>query len=430
MSRFRFLHAADLHLDSPFDGLSRTDPALAARLRDASLETLDRLVETAEREQVAFVVLAGDIYDGLDRGVRAQVRLDAACARLATAGIAVFAIWGNHDPVDRSTRPAALPRGLTLFGAEAVETVAVRRDDRTIATVSGISYAHRGTSENLALRFSRPSGSPFAVALLHATLGGASEDHAPYAPCRIDDLERAGFDYWALGHIHRRELIARGQRYIAYAGNTQGRSFKPSEQGEKGALVVDVEGDRIVSPPRFVPLDSVRFLTLELPIDKVGDLVALTHLAIERSREALAAHPQVTLLARAHLHGRGELHSTLLRPGVIAEWFDALQSQQHRHDPRLVWLDHRSATVNPIDLAQLAHRDDFTAAVVRQAERWRQDTTLCAAQFEAIEREMPELVRKVVRRYGAPDEADLAQAVSRARDIALALLLGDAESTR
>src|SRR5947207_1400019 len=153
--KFRFVHAADLHLDTPFAAIGRVAPEIAGRLRDASLEAFDALVGMAIEREAAFVVFAGDIYDAADRGVRAQLRFLRGVERLADRGIPVFVAHGNHDPLDGWSAIRRAPANLTVFGGDAVESHSVVRDGELLAQVYGISYPHRDVSENLALRFRR-----------------------------------------------------------------------------------------------------------------------------------------------------------------------------------------------------------------------------------------------------------------------------------
>src|SRR5438270_6455808 len=153
--KFRFVHAADLHLDTPFASIGRVAPEIADRLRDASLEAFDALVRMAIEREAAFAVFAGDIYDSADRGVRAQLRFLRGVERLGERGIPVFVAHGNHDPLDGWSAVRRAPDNLVVFGGDAVETHTVARSGATLAQVYGISYARRDVTENLALRFER-----------------------------------------------------------------------------------------------------------------------------------------------------------------------------------------------------------------------------------------------------------------------------------
>lgn len=267
----RFLHAADLHLDSPFRGLSQVSEAVAARMRDATLRTLDRLADEARRAAVDCVLLAGDTYDGADRGVRAQVRLRDALAALAADGIESLMVLGNHDPADGWALDLAMP-GVHVFppGRPGGRDVVV--EGRTIGHVDGISYPTREVRENYAARLRRHDDAPVSVALLHANVGGGATGHADYAPARLEDLEASGHDYWALGHVHNRRVLRAEGPVVVYPGNPQGRSMR--ETGVRGAYVVTMDGGR-PHEVRFVPLCDVVFDRVDVdlaPIRGAGDL--------------------------------------------------------------------------------------------------------------------------------------------------------------
>ena len=298
--RFRFLHAADLHLDTPFTGMRRVDASLVATLRDATTRAFDNLVNTALEHSVAFVVIAGDIYDGPERGVRAQLAFRNGLDRLAQAGIRSFVVHGNHDPLeDGWSAIRQWPDGVTVFGSESVATAPVERDGQTLALIHGISYARRETRDNLALGFRRDRAECFQVGVLHCN-AGAKADYAPYSPCAVDDLVSAGLDYWALGHVHLRQFLHEGGPWIAYPGNPQGLSPKPSELGAKGALLVDVDDGRVARVD-FLPLDVVRFDAFDMDIAELADVAGLVDTLIEAARTRAAAHDGRTVVLRVSL---------------------------------------------------------------------------------------------------------------------------------
>src|SRR6266404_1292511 len=281
---FRFVHAADLHLDTPFASIGRVAPEIADRLRDASLEAYDALVGMAIEREAAFVVIAGDTYDSADRGVRAQLRFLRGVERLGERGIPVFAAHGNHDPLDGWSAVRRAPDNLVVFGAEAVEAHPVARGGETLAQVYGISYGTRDVTENLALRFHRGDAPGLHIGVLHCNVG-SQPDYAAYSPCSVADLTAAGMDYWALGHIHQYLRLAEGGPWIVYPGSLQ--AGKSNEVGPKGAVVVDAAGGAVESV-EFVELDRVRFERIEVDISGERDLHSL----------------QKTILAQAVTDGR------------------------------------------------------------------------------------------------------------------------------
>jgi DNA repair exonuclease SbcCD nuclease subunit len=367
---FCFVHAADLHLDTPFRDVHDLPHHVAEALREASLQAFDSIVELALERRAAFVVIAGDIYDGLERGLRAQVRFHKGLALLAGEGIPSFVVHGNHDPVSTGwSAISSWPRGVTIFGTESVGLVPVEKDGAVIATVQGISYATRMTTENLSLRFRRPDGPGVHVGLLHCNLEG-SVDHDAYSPCSLDDLRSARLDYWALGHIHLRRVIegsGPGNPWIVYPGNSQARSPKPSEQSAKGAIVVHVR-QGVVDDAEFVPCDRVRFEEIESTIEGVPDLPSLVENLGEQGAARLAAAEGRSVILRARLTGRGVLHALLARPGATDDLVRALREETGDRQPFCRWDEIEDLTKGIVDLDAIRRRGDFAADLVELAE--------------------------------------------------------------
>ena len=361
--RFRFLHAADLHLDTPFTGMRRVDASLVATLRDATTLAFDNLVNAALEHSVAFVVIAGDIYDGPERGVRAQLAFRNGLDRLAQAGIPSFVVHGNHDPVeDGWSAVRKWPDGVTVFGSESVATVPVERDGQRLALIHGISYARRETKDNLALGFRRDQAECFQVGVLHCN-AGAHADYAPYSPCSVDDLVRAGLDYWALGHVHLRQFLHEGGPWVAYPGNLQGLSPKPSELGAKGALLVDVDDGQVASVD-FLPVDVVRFDAFDLDIAELVDVAGLIDALVGAARERAATHGGRIAVLRVSLTGRGAVHLDLRRSHVRDQVLVPVQTALASATPA-VWLDAIDDRTRPeLDVAALRGRGDFAADLI------------------------------------------------------------------
>lgn len=364
--RFCFVHAADLHLDTPFKGIGELDANVAAALRDASLDAFDNLVELAIQRNAAFVVLAGDIYDGPERGVRAQLRFLRGLEQMGDHGIRSFVVHGNHDPVESGWSAIRdWPEQVTVFGCEEVEEVTVEWEGSDVATVHGISFAQREETENLARRFQRGDGPGIHVGVLHANVGG-NEDHDPYAPCTLDDLKETGLDYWALGHIHQRQVLHEGDPWVVYPGNLQGRSPKPSEQGPKGAYVIEVDGVTILEP-EFVALDEVRFEQLEVDVGDV-DIPALERALFEKGTERLAASDGRSLLLRCVLTGSGSIHRDLARQAALDQVLEDMRQETADDVPFLWWESLIDQTVPSLDMEAIRARGDFSAALLVLAD--------------------------------------------------------------
>jgi DNA repair protein SbcD/Mre11 len=367
---FCFVHAADLHLDTPFEGIAKPAPRVAEALQQASLQAWDALVQLTLDEKAAFLLLAGDIYDGEERGVRAQLRFLRGLRMLADARIPVCIVHGNHDPLHGRRGWSAVrdwPEGVTVFEAGEVGSVPVAFDETLLATVHGISYAQRDTAENLARRFTRSGDAKIQIGLLHANVGG-QKGHAAYAPCTLTDLEQTGLDYWALGHVHKSTTLRERSPWVVYPGDTQGRSPKASETGEKGALVVRCD-DGKVRRTEFRPVDTVRFVACKVPVDDAADLATVHDLVVRALDETREQHQGRGLLARVMLTGRTPLSTALKRQGVVDELAQTLREGIDGAEP-FVWLealhDHTRAA---IDRAAVLEAGDFRAELVAAFER-------------------------------------------------------------
>jgi exonuclease SbcD len=361
-NRWCFVHAADLHLDTPFEGIGAVDPALATRLRDASLDAFDALIELTLARDAAFLVLAGDIYDGAERGMRAQLRFERGVRRLADAGIRTFVAHGNHDPVVTGWQLAASwPDEVHVFGPDTVRSITVTRHGVMLAVVQGVSYAERAETRNLARGFARTDLDVPHIGVLHANVG-SNGAHAPYAPCTADDLRAAGLDYWALGHVHQREVVLDGtgdDPWALYPGNLQGRSHKPSERAAKGASVVEVIDGR-VGEPEHVVLDRARFVEVVVTITEetvVGEVER--ELADGARRAGQDAEDRVVVI-RGLINGSGPVSADLARAGAVDELLAALRDRMTGRSDT-VWTGLRDRTRMLVDTGGVEALLDGTA---------------------------------------------------------------------
>jgi DNA repair exonuclease SbcCD nuclease subunit len=257
----RFLHLADVHLDTPFAGRS---PALRRRLREASREALAAALDCALTERVDAVLVAGDLFDGERLSFGTELFLLEQLARLGNAGVPLIYACGNHDPGREGRRAIEFPKNVTVVADARPRRIRVSRADGTAAgfvTAAGHASAHETADLSRAFPPPPPGGLP-EVALLHTQVGGvpAGEDHHPYAPSQLPRLVESGYHYWALGHIHLRQRLSEVPA-VHYPGNVQGRT--PAERGAKGGLLVDLSAPDAPAV-RFRSFAPVRFETLEV----------------------------------------------------------------------------------------------------------------------------------------------------------------------
>jgi DNA repair protein SbcD/Mre11 len=399
--KFRFVHAADLHLDTPFAAIGRAAPEIAGRLRDASLEAFDALVQMAIERESAFVVFAGDLYDSADRGVRAQLRFLRGVERLGKRGLQVFVAHGNHDPLDGWSAVRRSPDNLVVFGAEAVETHTVGPEGEPLAHLYGISYGRRDVTENLALRFRRQDASGLHIGVLHCN-AGSQPDYAAYSPCSIADLSAAGMDYWALGHIHQYQRLAEGRPWIVYPGCLQ--AGKSNEVGPRGAVVVEAADDAVKSV-EFVALDRVRFARLELDIAGETDLRSL-----QKAILAAAISDGADLVLTVTLSGRGPLHRDLRRQGAVDDLLRDVRDELGIARP-FVWVDRIiDHTRAELDREAIGRRGDFSAELTRLVDGLR-------ANPEMLRDLLAEILRPSDRFEQDDAEALLCEAEEQALDL-------------
>lgn len=417
MAKFRFIHAADLHLDTPFQGLSAADPAVAGVLRDASLEAFGELVKLAIEREAAFVLLSGDIYDGADRGVRAQLEFLRGLERLSSRGIETFIVHGNHDPLSGWSAIRNWPAGVTVFGSREVECREVVRDGATLARVYGISYARQDVSENLARRFSRKPAGGLHVGLLHCNVGNNSQ-HERYAPCELADLLNAGMDYWALGHVHQRGIL-NDRPFVVYPGNLQGRSPKPSECGPKGAMLVEADTDG-VRDVTFVPLDKARFVQAELDVSAAEDLPGLRRLLEDHAQTIRDENEGRHLVLRLSLTGRPAARADLRREGALDELLNDLRRQYASDRPMLHWESLADRTRMELDMDAIRDRGDFACEVLAFADELSADAN---ALDEFLKKHLRDLSRAVPAAWLKNDDLlDSRAVLQRAKELAMELL--------
>ncbi len=405
----RFIHAADLHLDSPFTSIGSLREGLDDRLRDASLEAWDALVDCCLVEEAEFLVLAGDLFDRADGTPRGRARVRRGVDRLHAAGIRVFAVHGNHDPLTGRSPLAGLD-GVTVFPRDR-HTSETFEGIGGLVTVHGASFGKREVTENLALLYERGDEPGLHVGVLHCSLG-EREGHGTYAPCSVDDLLRARLDYWALGHIH-----AYSEEHAAppiiYAGTLQGRSPKPGERGPHGAVVVEFDGDQVLGHRR-VELDRVRFEAIEVAIDELEDEADLERVLRRRADEVVRSADGRLVLLRVILTGRGVLHGLLIGDDYLQELRTALDDQE---SDELVWERIVSTAGPAIDLDELRASNAFVAEVLAGFDALAADPTALQALLEDRTRSLTDPALT-----GLAEEDPQARLIA-ARDLALGLIL-------
>lgn len=299
----KLVHAADLHLDSALHGLSRYESAPAEEIRGATRRAFGALTELCLEERAGLLVIAGDLFDGDWRDVSTGLFFAAQIFKLREAGVEVAWIRGNHDAVSQIRRSVRLPDDVVQLSEKRAETHVF---DQLGVAVHGQSFAKRDVTEDLAAGYPARVAGALNVGLLHTALDGRT-GHDRYAPCKVETLVNRGYEYWALGHVHQREVV-HADPYVVFPGNLQGRHAR--ELGEKGATLVSFEGDRITAVEHRA-LDSVRWAELHVDVSRAhtfDDVLASAQRELSRASEAA----QGRLLAfRVRLSGATALDAQL-----------------------------------------------------------------------------------------------------------------------
>ena len=424
MSRtaFSFVHCADLHLDSPFEGVNAIDPNVAQVMREATFGAFENVVSMAIDEKVDFLIVAGDVYDGADRSLRAQLRFRDALTRATEADIECIVVHGNHDPLDGWEADLAMPDGVHRFGGSEVEMVPIERDRREIARVYGVSYPVREVRQNLVSQFKREEGVPFAIGVLHCNVGGNS-DHDNYAPCSLEDLRASGMDYWALGHIHTKSVLCENNPCVIYPGNTQGRSVR--ETGPRGCYLIRVDETANIRPT-FFETHEVRWFHDDSTVVNINELQSIDELlnalteVLESSREQSGGRPAI---ARLRIVGRGDLHTDLRRNETERDLLSQLRdSESGRQD--FVWVESVRISTQPIiDIDQRRKVEDFVGDYLRAAQAIREDCELQSTIYELLKKR-PEFA-KISHHLDALTTDEWATILSDAEVMGFDYLLGD-----
>jgi DNA repair exonuclease SbcCD nuclease subunit len=396
----KFVHAADLHIDSPLRGLERYEGAPVELIRGATRRALEHLVELCLTEGAELLVLAGDLYDGDWKDYSTGLFFCQQMARLREGDVKVVWIRGNHDAASRLTQHLRPTDNVLELSHARPATLELSFADAQIA-IHGQGFPKVKISEDLSERYPAPIAGAFNLGLLHTALDGR-EGHDAYAPCRVDSLVNKGYDYWALGHVHQREEVRR-EPWIVFPGNLQGRHAR--ETGKKGASLVTLRGSRVAEVEHRA-LDEVRWA--HVVVDAKGK--SSSDDVIDGVREALASEVEAAegrlIAARVSITGATRAHAAL-----------SLNWERLQNEIRVASLDvgRESAWVEKVVLATrpegdpllLRERKDPLGALVRALDHVKNDP----AELEALSEELAELKRKLPRELlDGPDAARIGDA--------------------
>ncbi len=412
---FRFVHTADLHLDSPLRSLALRDPELAALISGATRQALATIVDLCLAERVDALVIAGDLYDGEETSMKTARFLAGEMDRLHAANVRVFIVRGNHDSMSKVAPELTLPPNVKIFG-ERAETAQFVAGGLKVA-VHGLSFRTPKAPRSLLPDYTRPIAGAVNIGVMHTSLGGAP-GHDVYAPCPAAELHAWGFDYWALGHIHARSTPP-GARCVVMPGMPQGRDI--NESGPKTATLVSIDDSRrLTLGERPTSLAEFARVGVDLSDAEDGDeAIAAIGRALEAAREgAVSAH----LVARLKLSGATPLAWRLRRDP------ERLLAEAQRSGRRIgrVWIDKlecdvvaptaSAAAATPVDELRALIRDEIaTSPGLREQAR---------ALVEKVRNEMPPDARDFTGANAGEFEAFLDALIVASGEDALARLAG------
>lgn len=354
----KFIHAADIHLDSPLNGLVAYPDAPAEQLRCATRDAFTVLVDRAIEETVHFMVIAGDLYDGSWRDYNTGIFFCKEMGRLKRAGIPVYVLFGNHDAESEMTRKLELPDNVHTFGANKPQTFKI---DSLKVALHGQSFKQRDVTSNLVTGYPAPAADHFNIGVLHTALEGYAS-HATYAPCSVDELHAKDYQYWALGHVHEFEQW-KGASTIVFPGNLQGRNVR--ECGRRGAVMVSVDEVGHVEVERHF-IDVLRWERLTID---ASDCDTLEHVVRKTGRalEALLdTDGNVPRAARITVAGKTRAHGDLF--GLEAQLRNEVLAQIASIGNDRLWLEKVRIETHPlVDVEKFHERMDAFSDLDRKS---------------------------------------------------------------
>ncbi|MGR3301003.1 MAG: metallophosphoesterase family protein [Candidatus Scalindua sp.] len=418
--KIKFIHCADLHLDSPFQGLTTKEPSLADRFKHATNEAFVKIIDLCLAEKVDFLTIGGDTFDGADRSLCAQILLRDQFERLHKANIPVIIVTGNHDPLSDWLTEIRFPKNVHLLAGDKVEKVPIKKDGNVITTIHGISYKVRDVKENLSLEFQAKEKDVFSIGLLHANVG-ARKEHAPYSPCTINDLRAGNMDLWLLGHIHTPEVICKDP-FILYPGNIQGRHI--NEDGPRGCYLIKVDSNYKISY-EFKPVQNILWEQEEINIKEITTSLELVDLLSDKCEEELSnlTKDEKGIVIRWKLTGSSSLYHELTMTDKIEETKEILIERFFNQAP-FIFPESIRLLIKPDKKTEdFVNQENFIGDFLRLAGQVKNDEQM---KNELLEMLNQPLSNRAIKKYlDEINEKELLTILEGSVDLGMDLLSGN-----
>ncbi len=372
----KFIHAADIHLDSPLHRLEAYEGAPVTELRQATRRAFENLIETALTNEVDFVLIAGDLFDGDWKDYNTGLYFVAQANRLREADIPVYVAAGNHDAASRITKALRWPENVHIFPNQRPETLKI---ERLGVAIHGQSYPTPSVRLDMSDQYPPPLPDYYNIGMLHTCLTGDS-GHEPYAPCTVAGLISKGYDYWALGHVHTHSVISTDPP-VVFPGNIQGRHIR--ESGPKGCILVQVD-DNDTASLEFLPLDVIRWQMLEVDAsgcDTGFEVVDCFGGSLERLIGQNEAQP---LVVRVVFQGDTAAHDLILED--MEQWMIEIRSLALTMGAGQVWVEKvLFHTQPPIGDTALERGDGAVAELLQYLEELQTDESRLSELAQCLE---------------------------------------------
>jgi DNA repair protein SbcD/Mre11 len=413
----KFIHTADLHLGSTFQ--AKYDENTAKKLSGATYQAFKKIIDLCIEENVEFLLVSGDIYDSQDKNIKAQLAFIQGLKRLGEYGIKSYVVHGNHDPMSFWSKKIQLPEQTIRFSCKVPEEyIHYSSEGEPLAKIVGMSFENDHILENIATDFpEREKDWPFTIGLLHCTIGSAI-GHDPFAPCNLDDLKKCGYDYWALGHIHKPGVINESQPVIVYSGNPQGRDM--GETGPRGCYLVTIDQSGSISK-KFLDTSTIRWENVQIATDGIATFGDLDE-TIRKNLLDISYKEKKDLICRVELIGYCQIYDEIIDEDDLLDFTQSLNAEQISPNYMVIVDKIINKTLPLIDREQVKQRNDIVSDICKIVDELTDSST----NREIIKKTIDELFRNSRFRYQLeyPDDEEMFSLISRAEALLFSKMVG------